>query len=307
MDKFTALKTLICVADLNSFSQAAQILGKTPSAITKIIAGLERESGASLFERNTRRVQLTEAGHLLYQAARKAVATVDQATEDIAHMQHQLTGDLRIAAPIAYGAAFLNIVCARFSKAYPHIRLQVTLSDDDRKILDGGHDLALHEGDCNVPGLISKIIGRNEVVMVASPEYIKGREIRITRDCLSEHFWLVYWHPLLSRHHWHIRKDDQVIRLDMPEARILSDNFDLLISAAIEGTGILHAPIWSISTHLIDGRLELIEPGWIVDPDAFGPHILAVYPSHRRDTKKIKVFIEFVIAQINQISSGIIE
>ena len=73
MDKFNALTTLVCVVEQNSFSRAAEQLGKTPSAVAKAIAALEEEQGIRLFERTTRRMQLTEAGRLYAQAAREAL------------------------------------------------------------------------------------------------------------------------------------------------------------------------------------------------------------------------------------------
>lgn len=305
MDKHTALITLICVADQNSFSQAALILGKTPSAVTKIISGLEKEVGAGLFERSTRKIQLTEAGKVLVEAAREIALRLEQADEQINQLQNQLSGELRIAAPLAFGAAFLNSVCASFSKKHPLIHLQITLSDDDRKILEGGFDLIFHEGKCDLPGLISKPIGRNDVVMVASREYTSSRPHRIRPGHLHEHLWLVYRHPALNQRFWYLHKKNETIRFEMPEPKILSDNFDLLIEAAIEGVGILHAPLWSVSKYLINERLVLVEPGWGVDPDAFGPHILAVYPSHRRDTKKIHQFIELVKLKLKAIGADI--
>lgn len=305
MDKHTALTTLICVADQNSFSQAALLLGKTPSAVTKIISSLEKDVGASLFERSTRKIQLTEAGHVLVESAREIMLLLEQAGEQIRQLQNQLSGELRIAAPLAFGAAFLNSVSANFSRNHPLIHLQITLSDDDRKILEGGFDLIFHEGECDLPGLISRPIGRNDVVMVASREYISSRPQKVRPDHLHEHLWLVYRHPSLSRRFWYLHKEDETIRFEIPEPKILSDNFDLLLEAALEGAGILHAPLWSVSKHLLTERLILIEPDWKVDPDAFGPHILAVYPSHRRDTKKIHKFIDLVRLKLKAIGADV--
>lgn len=87
MDKFNALATLVCVVEQNSFSRAAEQLGKTPSAVAKAIAALEEEQGTRLFERTTRRMQLTEAGRLYAQAAREALSCLSNASEEIGQMQ----------------------------------------------------------------------------------------------------------------------------------------------------------------------------------------------------------------------------
>ena len=91
MDKFNALTTLVCVVEQNSFSRAAEQLGKTPSAVAKAIAALEEEQGIRLFERTTRRMQLTEAGRLYAQAAREALNCLSNASEAPVLLQLELS------------------------------------------------------------------------------------------------------------------------------------------------------------------------------------------------------------------------
>ena len=110
MDKFNALTTLVCVVEQNSFSRAAEQLGKTPSAVAKAIAALEEEQGIRLFERTTRRMQLTEAGRLYAQAAREALNCLSNASEEIGQMQHGLHGELRISAALAFGGSSASAV-----------------------------------------------------------------------------------------------------------------------------------------------------------------------------------------------------
>lgn len=300
MDRFVALQTLICVVEHNSFSRAAEQLGKTPSAVAKAIAALETELGARLFERSTRRIRLTEAGRLYAQAARESLECLAQAGAQIGQLQHELHGELRIAAPLGFGAAFLGEVCARFALDHPQLRLQVDLSDDDQAILGSGHDLILHEGACDLPGLIARPIGRNDIVLAASPAYLARQPIEVRLDNLLEHDWLLYWHPALNRHVWQLRRGEEVRRLELPLGRLRSGNYDLLLANALAGLGILHAPLWSVAPYLSDGRLVRLLPDWSVDPDAFGPHILAVYPSHRRNVHKVQAFIRYLQEHLQQ-------
>ncbi len=294
MDKFSALSTLVCVVEQNSFSRAATQMGKTPSAVAKAIAALEEELGSRLFERTTRRMQLTEAGRLYAQAARDALGCLGDAGEEIQQMQQGLHGELRIAAPLAYGTAFLAQACAEFCAAHPQLRLQVDLSDDDNFILESGHDLILHEGECNIPGLIVRPIGSNRIVIIASPAYLARHPEGISEADLHEQDWLMYKHPSLSRHFWSFSRDGQLIRTRQPQPKMLSDNYDFLLANALAGCGLLVAPLWSVAPYLEDGRLVRLMADYQFDPDAFGHLILAVYPSHRRATRKVHAFIEFI-------------
>ena len=300
MDKFSALTTLVCVVEQSSFSRAALHMGKTPSAVAKAIAALEEELGSRLFERTTRRMQLTEAGRLYVQAARDALSCLGNAGEEIQQMQHGLHGELRIAAALAFGPAFLAQACAEFCRRHPQLRLQVDLSDDDSFILESGHDLILHEGQCNIPGLIARPIGNNQIVLIASPQYLKAHPEQIDATNLHDQAWLMYKHPSLSRHFWAFSLDGQPIRVKQPQPRMLSDNYDFLLANALAGTGLLLAPLWSVAPYLADGRLVRVMAQYDFDPDAFGHHILAVYPSHRRATRKVHVFIEFISEFLRQ-------
>ncbi len=305
MDKFSALATLVCVVEQNSFSRAATQLGKTPSAVAKAIAALEEEVGSRLFERTTRRMQLTEAGRLYAQAAREALACLGDAGEEIRQMQHGLQGELRIAAPVAFGAAFLAEVCAGFSRAHPQLRLQVDLSDDDSFILESGHDLILHEGECNVPGLIVRPIGSNRIVMIASPDYLGNNPLPVNEETLHAHDWMVYHHPLLGRHYWSFFRDGRLVRVRQPRPRLLSGNYDFLLANTLLGRGLLIAPLWSVAPYLADGRLVRVMADCQMDPDAFGHQILAVYPSHRRATQKVHAFIDHLCEHLESRGHGI--
>lgn len=85
-------------------------------------------------------------------------------------------------------------------------------------------------------------------------------------------------------------------RLPCSQGRRSSDNYDLLLAACLAGQGVLDCPHWSVQPLLASGRLVQVLPDYQIAPDAFGPLILAMYPSHRRATRKVQAFIEFIEA-----------
>lgn len=297
MDKFSALGMFVASAEQGSFSRAAELLGKTPSALTKAVGHLERELGAALFERSTRRIVLTEAGRLYLETARQVLQRLHEAGEEIGQLQHGLQGSLRITAPLAFGRAFLDRVCAGFLVEYPQIRLRVDLSDDFVDLVEAGYDLALREGPSDLPGLIARVVGQNRIALCASPAYVQRSLPALTPDNVDEHDWLMYQHPALDKSIWYVERDGLRISLAHPrDPRLQSDNYDLLLASALAGCGVLHTPLWSAAPYLADGRLVQLMSDYVIDPDAFGPQILAVYPSHRRATGKVLAFIDFLQA-----------
>ncbi|MBB1605005.1 MULTISPECIES: LysR substrate-binding domain-containing protein [unclassified Pseudomonas] len=299
MDRFSSLALFVACAETGSFSRAAEQLGKTPSAVTKAIGQLEASLGARLFERTTRSMALTEAGQLYLDSAREVLARMHETAEEIGQLQHSLRGSLRITAPLAFGAAFLNDVCADFLNQHPQLRLQVDLSDSYVDLLDGRYDLALRLGHSNLPGLIVRPLVENRLVLCASPEYLARRgEPRHPLE-LAEHDRLTYWHPALDTRWW-LERDGERFSI-LREGRLSSDNHELLLAACLKGRGLMPCPLWSVQPYLRDGRLRSVLEDYHFDPDAFGQRILAVYPSHRRATRKILAFIEHLEEALRQL------
>ncbi|MCS7931694.1 LysR family transcriptional regulator, partial [Pseudomonas aeruginosa] len=129
MDKLNALAMFVATAETGSFSRGAERLGKTPSALTKAVAHLEAELGARLFERTTRSLALTEAGQIYLEAARQSLETLRTAGQEIELLESELRGELRLAAPPSFAAAFLQQACASFLEAHPRISLRVDLDE----------------------------------------------------------------------------------------------------------------------------------------------------------------------------------
>ncbi|WP_044874826.1 LysR family transcriptional regulator [Pseudomonas sp. LFM046] len=295
MDKLGALSMFVATAEHGSFSRAAEQLGKTPSALTKAVTHLEEDLGVRLFERSTRRTVLTEAGRVYLETARLVLQRLHEVGEELGQLQHGLHGMLRLTAPLAFGRAFLDDVCAGFLSEYPQIRLRVDLTDAFVDLVDSGYDLALREGRGDLPGLIARPVGSNCLTVCASPLYLARNPVPVTPETLDQHDWLLYYHPALDRTHWWVERDGQRLSLLRPTTpRMEGDNHDLLMASALAGAGLYHVPLWSAAPYLADGRLVRVMADYAIDPDAFGSRILAVYPSHRRATGKVLAFIDYL-------------
>jgi DNA-binding transcriptional LysR family regulator len=294
MDKLSALNMFVATAEHGNFSRAAEQLGKTPSALTKAVAQLEDELGARLFERTTRRMALTEAGQIYLEGARQALMQLQLASEGVEQLQHELRGGLRITAPPSFGPAFLNQVCCRYMRAHPQVHLEVELSDTYVDLVDGGYDLALRDGPIDQPGVIAQPLVENRILLCASPAYLARKGEDVTLENYQQHDWLIFRHPLLNRHFWWVMRGDQRIRLAQPTPRLASDNYDFLLACLLDGQGLQFLPQWSAAPYLARGELVEVMPEYWREPSAFGPWIYLLYLAHRRNTRKVKVFIEFL-------------
>ena len=292
MDKLSALSMFVATAEHGSFSRAAEQLGKTPSALTKAIGHLEADLGSKLFERSTRRLALTEAGSLYLETSRQVLESLREAGEEIGQLQQHLSGSLRLTAPLAFGPAFLNEVSAAFLAEHPQLKLHVSLSDSYVDMLEGGFDLALREGRGDLPGMIVRPLAANRSVLCASPAYLACCGTPETPAQLLEHQALLYQHAALDQR-WRFSRAGEHFSLT-PRGRLSSDNHDLLLAACLAGRGVMDGPLWSVQPLLASGQLVQLLADYSLEPDAFGPQILALYPSHRRATRKVQVFIDFI-------------
>ncbi len=305
MDKLGALRMFVATAELGSFSRAAEQLGKTPSALTKAVGHLEAELGAQLFERSTRRTALTEAGRLYLDTARLVLQRLHDAGEEIGQLKRGLHGNLRLTAPLAFGRAFLDEACSAFLASHPQIRLRVDLSDAFVDLAEGGYDLALREGRSDLPGLIAKPLGHNRIVLCASPAYLAANPVPVSPETFDRHQWLIYHHPALDQHYRWLSLNGVRLRTPLPQARLESDNYDLLLTNTLLGMGLHGCPLWSVQPYLQTGQLLQVMAEYDFDPDAFGPLILAVYPSHRRATRKVQAFIDHLAAFLESRGLGV--
>lgn len=292
MDQLGAITMFVATAHHGSFTRAAAYLGKTTSALTRAVTHLETELGTRLFERSTRRIALTEAGHIYLASARQVLTQLQQAREDIDQLQQEMCGTLRVVAPPSFAPAFLNAACCRFLEQYPMMRLEVELTDELVDLVEGSYDLAVRDGPVELPDLIARPLTANRILICASPRYLQRNPLEVLPHTFDQHDWLIFRHPALNPHYWWFTHEGERQRISQPVPRLVSDNYDCLFAALLSGMGLQLCPQWSAVPYLRRGELVQLLPDIELDPDQFGAKIHVIYPEHRRHTRKHQAFIE---------------
>lgn len=163
----------VAVYRASSFSRAGEALGRPRSTISRSIAALEARLGMALFHRTTRRVTATREADALYDRVAPAVATLRAALEDGPH-EGPPSGVLRVTCPVDIGDVFLSDVVRRYIARYPHVRVEVDLSNHVRDLTDGRLDLALRVSGRQVSGTGLKVrrLGLVEMGVYAATQYV---------------------------------------------------------------------------------------------------------------------------------------
>lgn len=296
MDKLRALQYLIKVADTLSFSRAAKTLGVPASSISRRIADLEAELGVELLHRTTRTVRLTEIGALYLEQVRAGLTQLTDAEELVVLGGGTPSGTLRISAMLGYGSVLLPVLAA-FSERYPDILLDVHLSDT---IVDLGRDqidIAIRGGRKPQDRVVARKLDSNRFILAASPQYLARMGTPRTLEDLVQHRALLYRGPnaLIK---WQGLDADGWHELPVTPAFVSNDGASL-VAMACQHRGIVLLPEWALQDWLRRGELlqvRLEQPVSVGHGDEAGLYLM--YLQRRYQTPKVRVAVEFLMAQL---------
>lgn len=246
------VKCFLAVAEVGGLSRAAHRLATSKSVVSRRITRLEEEIGARLLTRSARGVVLTEAGEALRLRAGNAFDELDGALLDAAQHQAELTGLLRITAPIAFGATHLAPMLITFMNAHPRLQIDVSLSDQRADILAGSYDLAVRMGTLPNSALIARRIAPLRLAVLASPAYLARRGSPARPRDLADHDCIVYTVP--GGDVWRFREGGRFTSVRIT-GRFRSDSPEAMRAVALGGHGIAGLPTFMLGNAIADGLL----------------------------------------------------
>ncbi|TMN21544.1 LysR family transcriptional regulator [Lentibacillus cibarius] len=176
---YERLKTFITVAEKNSFSEAAKVLFVTQPTITSQVKSLEDELNTKLFERTTKKVEMTQAAKVLLKYAREIVQMNDSARKEITQMDSNSYGDLGMGCSLTIGEYFLPAFLKRFNKTYPLIQIQVSIANSNsivERIKDQLIDVGLIETPIEDDQIQIEPFLEDELVLIAPPDFLAAGE-----------------------------------------------------------------------------------------------------------------------------------
>ena len=172
MDRLDAMRIYVAVARLGSFAKAARQLRLSPSVVTRSIAQLEDQLGVTLLTRTTRSVRATDRGEIYLESCQQILEDIDGAERRVRGENAEPRGDLKVAAPIAFGRLHVLPVVNRMLTDHRALSVRLTLSDRNVLLVDEGVDVAVRIGELADSSLIAVKLGAVSRVLVASPAYL---------------------------------------------------------------------------------------------------------------------------------------
>lgn len=287
-DRARALEIFAAVMDEGSFSGAGRRLGLSPSAVARSIDRIEARLGVRLLLRSTRALSPTAEGQAYLQTARRILADLDDAEQQIAD-QGAPRGRLRISAALSHGRLCVVPLLGEFARLYPNILIDFALTDAIVDVATGQADVAIRFGQLPDSFLTARKLGESGRVIVAAPDYLdrcgvpKKPEDLHRHNCLNFNFRRV--EPV-----WPFRRDGREISLAV-SGNIEANNGETLGQLAAAGVGVARVGKFSVLNEITAGRLiPLLEPYNPGDAEL----IHAVFVGGANTPARVRVFVDFL-------------
>ncbi|HZW13629.1 MAG TPA: LysR family transcriptional regulator [Noviherbaspirillum sp.] len=291
MEHLAEMMAFAKVVETRSFSAAALALNTSKSLVSKQVSNLESALGVRLLNRTTRRMSLTEIGAAYYEHCARIAQEIDAAAETVTQLQAEPRGVLRITAPVIFASLHLAPAIRAFLQRYDQVEIELNASDRVIDIVDEGFDLAIRITDNPAPTMVARKIADVHWATCASPAYLKRRGVPRTPQDLLQHDCLVYQGIPALRSGWRYMIGNKEVPLQVG-GKCRVNNSEVLLQLALDGMGIILFPTYIVGPHLKSGRLKVILPDSVANPDS---GLFMTYLPNRYMQPKVRAFIDHLV------------
>jgi DNA-binding transcriptional LysR family regulator len=290
-DPLSGVAVFVAAARARTFTDAADRLGLTKSAVGKSLARLEERLGFKLFHRTTRLTRLTADGEAYLAACTSAIEEVTAAQAALSSRHQILSGRLHIDMPVAFGRRVLLPVLIEITRPHPDLSLTLTFTDAASDLLQDDVDLAIRFGALkDSSDLVARYLVTQDRVICASPEDLRRHGEPMALADVRAHRCIVgamKGPPLV----WLVNDAGAEKRFTPPATHRFSDG-EAMVAAAIAGMGLAQLPISLVREHIANGSLRPILRAY----SASGVEVHAVWPRQKHLSPRVRYVVDQLIA-----------
>lgn len=278
-------------ARAGSLSGAARKLDLSPAAVSKNVIRLEEELGVRLFNRSTRRLNLTAEGESFFHHSEAILRQLDMAIGEISATKEEPTGKVRITVGVSFGMRWVIPLMPELVKRYPRLQPELDLENRAVDLVKDGFDIGIRGGVIRDSSLVARRICALPLIVVASPLYLDRKGVPDEPESLEQHECIgIRFHQNQSPA-WRFRRDGDILEIT-PVPRIIVNDPDAAIELAIRGAGLAQVGAYHALPHLREGRLKVLFLG-VHDPGDL--EIMIHYPHRRFLAPRVKATVEFLV------------
>lgn len=291
MDRYSAMKIFIKVADTGNFAEAARQLYMSAPAVTRAIAYLEDVVNARLFVRTTRAVKITEAGERYLRDCRRILADVEASETAAGETQVTPSGLLTVTAPALFGRIFVLPVLLDYLQKYPRVTGRTVFVNRVTNLVDEEIDVAVRIGHLPDSGYRAIRVGSVRSVVFGAPSYFDRAGIPDNPPALEKHSLVAATTGGYSQE-WTFGSGP--VRSLTVHPRLLCDSDDAAIAAVLSGWGLSRLMVYKIAQALIDGRLQSVLSDFEEPPQPI--HVL--HPVGQHASAKVRIFLDLLVERL---------
>ncbi|MFS2154487.1 LysR family transcriptional regulator [Rhizobium sp. Rhizsp42] len=290
MDRLQCMKVLVRVSETASFAEAARQLHMSPPAVTRAVAFLEDATGARLFVRSTRSVNLTEAGRRYADDCKRILAEIDEAEASAGGSHATPSGMLTITAPVQFGQLHVMPVMTEFLDIHKGVTGRVLLFDRIVSLVEEGIDVAIRIGRLQDSDQTAIKVGSVRRVVCGAPSYFERHGEPKTPADLASHATIVNTGSSAPLD-WHFAPDGAAATL---HPRLYCNTVDAAIAASVTGWGLSRPLSYQVSRYVAAGQLRLTLQDYEEPPLP----IHVVHAEGRHVSAKTRAFVDFAVAKL---------
>ncbi len=298
MDQLRQIEAFVAVVQAGSYVRAAERLDSSKAVLSRLVLELETQLGTRLLNRTTRRLSLTETGAAYHERCRQILDDLRDANAAASATTANVSGRLRINAPLTFGNLHLAPLWGEFLKLHPQVELDITLTDRVVDLVEEGFDLAVRiaqAGRLPSTSLVARKLASDRMLLCASPGYLRRAAAISHPDDLARHAVMAYaWWS--SGDAWPFTDADGHAASVTVQPRLRTNSGDTCRAAALADQGVIYQPAFLVGADVRAGRLVELLPDWR------GPalDIHAVYPSRTHLSGKVRAMVDFLAGAFQQ-------
>ncbi len=288
------LRVFHAVAEAGSFTHAGETLNLSQSAVSRQISALEENLQVPLFHRHARGLILTEQGESLNRTVREVFAKLAMTEALLTESKEKPAGRIKVTTTVGFGATWLAPRLQEFLERYPDISMSLLLDDTELDLAMREADVAIRMHAPKQPDLVQRHLFHIDWLVVASPEYLAKHGTPERAEELDDHKLVLFgdYRPPVPDINWLAEAGR---RAGSPRRALLEVNSLHAMAQAVRlGVGIGVLPNWMSDE--VAGLTRLL-------PDLKAPKVdvFFVYPEELRNSKRVAVFRDFLLARLQEL------
>ena len=292
MSDLGGIEKFVAVVRAGSFRAAAEHIGRTPSAVGKSVANLEKRLDTRLFNRTTRSLSLTDEGLAFYKTCAAVLASLEEAEALLSSRRLAPSGKLRVSVPNSLGRKHVVPVLLDLAASYSDLQLDISFDDRRVDLIEEGIDLAVRMGALeDVHGISGRFFFAQHSVICATPAYLASQRAPETPADISSHTCLRYGrHGQLEP--WRLVNEGGDTVIAPASNSIVLGHADAIMDAALAGRGLAYLATWICQDALASGALVALP----LSPPVKSLDVYLIWPTAPTLPRKLRVAIDALVA-----------